>query len=106
MCGAIYGEVMQKTDWIAVGAKLLGNYIAVMALIGAGSAVLNTLLTLIFSDRPASVGFFKMLGVILVKFLLFGMIVPATQGAVAWLLLKRTDWCLKKVGFGCEPSQM
>jgi hypothetical protein len=97
---------MQKKDWVVVGAKLLGIYIAVMALIGAGSAILNTLLTLIFSDRPASVGFFKMLGVILVKFLLFGMIVPVVQGAVAWLLLKRTDWCLKKVGLGEEPPQM
>ena len=85
---------------------MLGIYIAVMALIGAGSAVLNTLMTFIFSDRPASVGFFKMLGVILVKFLLFGLIAPLAQGFVAWLLLKRTDWCLKKAGLGCEPPQM
>jgi hypothetical protein len=97
---------MQKKDWIAVGAKLLGIYIAVLALIGAGSAVLNTLMTLIFSDRPESVGFFKMLGVILVKVLLFGLIAPVAQGAVAWLLLKRTDWFLKKAGLGEEPFQM
>lgn len=97
---------MQKKDWIAVGAKLLGIYIAVMALIGAGSAVLNTLMTFIFSDRPASVGFFKMLWVIVVKVLLFGLVVPVAQGLVAWLLLKRTDWCLKKAGLCCEPPQM
>ncbi len=97
---------MQKQDWVAVGAKLLGIYIAVLALIGAGSAVMNTLMTLIFSDRPASVGFFKMVGVVLVKVLLFGLIVPVVQGAVAWLLLKRTCWCLKKAGLGCEPPQM
>ena len=24
----------------------------------------------------------------------------------AWLLLKRTDWCLKKAGLGEEPLQM
>ncbi|HNX53389.1 MAG TPA: hypothetical protein PLD51_05635 [Pontiellaceae bacterium] len=97
---------MQKKDWIAVGAKLLGIYIAVMALIGAGSAVLNTLMTFIFSDRPASVGFFKMLWIIVVKVLLFNLVVPAAQGFVAWLLLKRTDWCLRKAGLGCEPPQM
>ncbi|MEI8205554.1 MAG: hypothetical protein WCG03_01595 [Kiritimatiellales bacterium] len=97
---------MQKKDWIAVGVKVLGVYIAILALIGAGSAVLNTLITLIFTDRPASVGFFKMLGVILVKILVSGLIVPVVQGAVAWLLLKRTDWCLNKAGLGCEPPQM
>ena len=84
----------------------MGIYIAVLALIGAGSAVMNTLMTLIFSDRPVSVGFFKMLGIIVVKVLLFGLIVPAVQGAVAWLLLKRTCWCMKKIGMGCEPPQM
>lgn len=97
---------MQKKDWIAVGAKLLGIYIAVLASIGAGSAVLNTLMTLIFSDRPANVGFFKMLGVILVKVLLFGLVLPVAQGLVAWLLLKRTDWVLRKAGLGEEPPQM
>lgn len=97
---------MQKQDWVAVGVKVLGVYIAGLALIGAGSAVMNTLMTLVFSDRPASVGFFKMLGVILVKVLLFGLIVPFVQGAVAWLLLKKTCWCLKKAGLGCEPPQM
>lgn len=85
---------------------MLGIYIAVLALIGASSAVLNTLMTLIFSDRPASVGFFKMLGVILVKVLLFGLVAPVAQGFVAWILLKRTCWCMKKIGMGCEPQQM
>ncbi len=84
----------------------MGIYIAVLALIGAGSTILNTLLMLVFSDRPASVGFFKMLGVILVKVLLSGLVVPVAQGFVAWLLLKRTCWCLKKAGFECEPPQM
>ena len=97
---------MQKQDWIAVGAKLLGIYIAVLALIGVASTVLNTVMTLIFSDRPASVSFFKMLGVVVVKILLFGLVVPAAQGLVAWLLLKRTCWCLKKAGMVCEPKQM
>ena len=97
---------MQKQDWVAVGAKVLGLYIGALALIGAGSAVMNTLMTLIFSDRPASVSFFKMLGVIVVKVLLFGLIVPAVQGFVAWMLLKRTCCCLKKIGMGCEPPQM
>lgn len=100
------GIIMQKKDWVAVGAKVLGIYIAVLALIGAGSAVLNTLMALIFSDRPASVGFFKMLWLVIVKFLFFGLIGPAAQGFVAWLLLKRTDWCLKKAGIGEEPPQM
>lgn len=97
---------MQKQDWVAVGVKVLGIYIGVLALIGAGSAVLNTLMTLIFSDRPDGVGFFKLLGVILVKVLLFGLVVPVVQGAVSWLLLKKSCWCLKKAGFSCEPPQM
>ena len=97
---------MQKKDWIAVGTKRLGIYIGVLALIGASSAVLNTVITLIFTDRPASVGFFKMLSVMFVKILVSGLIVPTAQGLVAWLLLKRTDWCLNKAGLGCEPPQM
>jgi hypothetical protein len=47
-----------------------------------------------------------MLGVVLVKVLLFGLVVPAAQGLVAWLLLKKTCWCLKKAGLVCEPPQM
>jgi hypothetical protein len=97
---------MQKQDWVAVGVKVLGVYIGVLALIGAGSAVLNTLMTLIFSGRPEGIGFFKMVGVVLVKVLLFGLVVPVVQGAVAWLLLKRTDACLRKIGIGEEPPQM
>lgn len=97
---------MQKKDWIAVGVKIIGIYIATLAVIGAASAVLNTLMALIFSDRPATVGFFKMLWMITVKFLLFGLIVPVAQAFVAWLLLKRTDGCLKKAGLGEEPPQM
>jgi hypothetical protein len=97
---------MLKQDWVAVGVKVLGVYIAVLALVGAGSAVLNTVMTLIFSDRPANVSFLKMTGVILVKVLLFGMVVPVVQGWIAWLLLKRTEWCLKKAGLGEEPRQM
>ncbi len=98
---------MQKKDWIAVGTKLLGIYIAVLALIGAGSAVLNTIVSLIFfPDHPVSVSVGKVVGMILGKVLLGGLIVPAVQGAVAWLLLKRTCWCLNKAGLGCEPPQM
>jgi hypothetical protein len=97
---------MQKQDWVAVGVKVLGVYMAVLSLVGAGSAILNTLMTLTFSNRPAGVGFFKIAGVILVKVLVFGLVVPVVQGAVAWLLLKRSDWCLRKIGIGDEPPQM
>jgi hypothetical protein len=97
---------MQKKDWVLVGVKLMGIYFAVLALISTGSVVLNTLITLIFSNRPENVSFFKIVGVVLVKVLLVGLIVPAVQGAVAWLLLKRTDWCLRKIGLGEEPPQM
>jgi len=38
--------------------------------------------------------------------LLVGLLQPLVQGAVSWLLLKRTDWCLKKAGLGHEPPQM
>jgi hypothetical protein len=97
---------MQKKDWIAVGTKLLGVYIAVLALIGAGSAVVSTIITLIFfPDHPVSISALKVVGMILVK-MLSGLVVPVVQGAVAWLLLKRTDWCLSKAGLGCEPPQM
>jgi len=97
---------MQKKDWIAVGTKLLGIYIAVMALIGAGSTVVSTIITLIFfPDHPVSISALKVVGIILVK-MLSALVVPVVQGAVAWLLLKRTDWCLNKAGLGEEPLQM
>jgi hypothetical protein len=48
----------------------------------------------------------KLLGAVLVKILLFGMIIPLVQATAAWLLLKRTDWCLRKAGVGAEPPQM
>ena len=97
---------MQKQDWIAVGMKLVGVYVAALALIGASSTVLNTVITLIFSDRPVSMSFWKLVGVVLIKVLLMGPIVPAAQGFVAWVLLKRTCWCMKKIGMSCEPQQM
>ena len=97
---------MQKKDWIAVGIKLLGIYIAVLALIGASSAVVGTIITLIFfPDHPISISALKVVGIILVK-MLSALVVPVVQGAVAWLLLKRTDWCLNKAGLGEEPLQM
>jgi hypothetical protein len=99
-------RIMDKKDWIAVGTKLLGIYIAVLALIGAGSTVVGTIITLIFfPDHPVSISTLKVIGMILAK-MLSGLVAPAVQGAVAWLLLKRTCWCLKKAGFGCEPPQM
>jgi hypothetical protein len=97
---------MDKKDWIAVGVKILGIYIAVLALIGAGSAVVSTIITLIFfPDHPVSISALKVVGIILTK-MLSGLVAPAVQGAVAWLLLKRTCWCLNKAGLGCEPPQM
>lgn len=98
--------MMLKQDWVAVGIKILGVYMAVLALVGAGSAGLNTIMTLIFSDKPDGVSLLKVSGVILIKVFLFGLIVPIVQGTVAWLLLKRTEWCLNKAGLGEEPLQM
>lgn len=97
---------MQKQDWVATGIKILGIYIAALALIGAGTAILNTIMALAFSSRPENVSFFKMAGAVLVKGLLFGLIVPVIQSSVAWLLLRRTEWCLRKAGLGEEPFQM
>ena len=97
---------MQKKDWIAVGTKILGIYIGALALIGAGSAVVSTIITLIFfPDHPVSISALKVVGMILAK-MLSGLVVPVVQGAVAWLLLKRTCWCIEKAGLGCEPPQM
>lgn len=91
-------RTMQKQDWIAIGIKLLGIYIAAMALIGAGTVLFGTVVNLFFhGDVP-----FK---TIFARFLL-GLIQPLIQGAVAWLLLKRTGWCLRQVGIGEEPPQM
>jgi hypothetical protein len=42
----------------------------------------------------------------LIRWLLNNLIAPAVQSLVAWLLLKKTDWCLKKAGLGEEPLQM
>jgi hypothetical protein len=97
---------MDKKEWVAVGTKILGIYIGAMALIGAGSAVVSAIISLIFfPDHPVTISALKVVGMILVK-MLSGLIVPVVQGAVAWLLLKRTCWCLKKAGLGCEPPQM
>jgi len=97
---------MQKQDWVAAGIKIIGVYIGALALIFIGSTIVNTLMTLCFSDRPANVTVLKMAYMVLVKVLLVGLVVPMTQAAVAWLLLKRTEWCLKKIGIGDEPLQM
>ncbi len=89
---------MQKTDWVSIGIKLLGIYISVLALIGAGSVLLGTLIQLIFKgDTPFKAVFIRLLA---------GMIQPLVQGAVGWLLLKKSGWCLRKIGLGDEPPQM
>jgi hypothetical protein len=92
------GGCMQKTDWVSVGIKLLGIYIGVLALIGAGSVLLGTVIQLLFrGDTPFKAVFIRLLA---------GLIQPLVQGAVAWMLLKRTGWCLRKIGIGEEPPQM
>jgi hypothetical protein len=89
---------MQKTDWVSVGIKLLGVYISVLALIGAGSVILGSVAQLIFKgDAPVKVIFIR---------LFVGLLQPLVQGAVGWMLLKKTCWCLKKAGLGCEAPQM
>jgi len=89
---------MQKQDWVAVGVKLLGVYVSVMALIGAGSILLGTIVQLLFrGETPYKAIFIR---------LFLGLLQPVVQGAIGWLLLKRTDWCLRKAGVGEEPLQM
>ena len=89
---------MQKQDWIAVGIKLLGIYIAVLALIGAGQVLLGTTVQLLFrNETPFKTIFIR---------LLVGLIQPLVQGAAGWLLLKKSGWCLRKIGLGEEPPQM
>jgi hypothetical protein len=101
---------MQKKDWIAVGIKLLGVYYAAMSVIGFGGVACGLVLNVIYRpDIPAGMTkpqflttFF--LGVI--RWLLNNLVAPVVQGFVAWLLLKKTCWCLKKAGLGEEPLQM
>jgi len=89
---------MQKKDWVSVGIKLLGIYISVLALIGAGSVLLGTVVQLLFKgETPFKAIFIRLLA---------GLIQPLVQGAVGWLLLKKSCWCLRKIGLGEEPPQM
>jgi hypothetical protein len=89
---------MQKTDWVAVGIKLLGVYVSVLALIGLGSALLGSIAQLLFRGDASVKGIFIRLFV--------GLLQPLVQGAVGWMLLKKTGWCLRKTGLGEEPPQM
>lgn len=101
---------MQKKDWVAVGIKLLGVYYAVMSVIGFGGVVFGLILNIIYRpDIPSGMTkpqflttFF--LGVI--RWLLHNLVSPVLQGFAAWMLLKRSNWCLRKIGMGEEPPQM
>lgn len=89
---------MQKKDWVAIGIKLLGVYIGVLALIGLGTLLFGTVVQFFFrGDASVNIVFIRLLA---------SLIQPLVQCAVAWLLLKRTDWCLRKIGLGEEPPQM
>jgi hypothetical protein len=89
---------MQKQDWVSVGIKLLGVYTGVLAIIGVSTALLGTVTQLIFRGGTSYKAIFIRL--------LIALLQPLVQGAVAWVLLRRTDWCLKKAGLGHEPLQM
>lgn len=101
---------MQKKDWIAVGIKLLGVYYAAMAVIGFGGVVLGLVMNIIYRpDIPAGMAkpqYLTMFLLGVIRWLLNNLIAPVVQGFAAWLLLKKTDWCLKKAGLGEEPLQM
>jgi hypothetical protein len=101
---------MQKKDWIAVGIKLLGVYYAAMAVIGLGGVVLGLVMNVIYRpDIPAGMTkpqYMTMFLLGVIRWLLNNLIAPVVQGFAAWLLLKKTDWCLKKAGVECEPPQM
>ena len=101
---------MQKKDWIAVGVKLLGVYYAVLTVVGLGSVVLGLILTIIYRpDAPAGMTkpqYLTMFLLGVIRWLLQNLASPVVHGFAAWLLLKKTDWCLKKIGLGEEPLQM
>ena len=101
---------MQKKDWIAVGIKLLGVYYAAMAVIGLGGVLLGFVMNILYRpDIPAGMTkpqFLTTFFLGLIRWLLNNLIAPALQSLAAWLLLKKTDWCLKKAGLGEEPLQM
>lgn len=101
---------MQKKDWVAVGVKLLGVYYAAMSAVGLGAAALGLIMNILYRpDIPAGMTkpqYLTMFLLGLIRWLLNSLIAPAVQGLVAWLLLKKTCWCLQKAGLGCEPPQM
>jgi hypothetical protein len=101
---------MQKKDWIAVGIKLLGVYYAAMAVVGLGGVVLGLIMNVIYRpDIPAGMAkpqYLTMFFLGVIRWVLQNLISPVVQGFAAWLLLKRTAWCLKKIGLGEEPLQM
>jgi len=101
---------MQKKDWIAVGIKLLGVYYAAMAVVAFGGVVFGLILNIIYRpDVPAGMTkpqYLTMFLLGVIRWLLNNLVAPVVQGIAAWLLLKRTCWCLKKIGLGEEPLQM
>ncbi len=101
---------MQKKDWVLVGIKLLGVYYAALTVIGLGSVVLGFILTVTYRpDVPAGMTkpqYLTMFLLGVLRWLLQNLVAPVVQGLAAWLLLKRTEWCLKKIGLGTEPLQM
>lgn len=101
---------MQKKDWIAVGIKLLGVYYAAMSVVAFGGVVLGLVMNILYRpDIPAGMTkpqYLTMFFLGVIRWLLNNLIAPVVQGFAAWLLLKKTDWCLKKAGLGEEPLQM
>ena len=96
---------MAKADWIEVGLKLVGAYFAVLAfttsaLTVIGYALLRLNLQTAWSGNTivdpdlSPTNLFE---------LLLHLLQPAAFVIAAFVLIRRTDWCLQKMGI-CQSS--
>jgi len=93
---------MTKQDWLTVGLKLIGVYFAVLGFTVFCITVISLIIQAFFMDTPPYVvprsGEYATL---------IGALQPVAYIIAAYYLIKKTDWCLEKIGVqterGSEP---
>jgi len=86
---------MNKHDWLVVGLKLLGVYFAILGVAILSVTILNLVIDAILAARTSSSDLLVLHKGPSVS--LLSALQPIAYLAGAFVLLRRTDWCLRKI---------
>jgi len=95
---------MNRHDWLIVGLKLLGVYFAVLGVTILSMAVLNLLIQGIEAATSTRTDPTYLAVHVGRSIDLISALQPVAYLACAFVLVRRTDWCLRKMDLKVEGS--